>query len=152
MPIPTKILGRTIIMRIRDTVEKLLHEEQAGFRKKRGTIELLFILSNIIEQSYDGNYNISFKNFQKPFNSMHEETLWSIMKIYGIPDKIINIIRALYRNTRVAVIHDKNKTDWFDIKSGVKQRRVMSGFLLLPVVDWIMRRTTEDRPRGLQWV
>ena len=28
----------------------------------------------------------------------------------------------------------------------------MSGFLFLLVVDWIMRRTTEDRPRGLRWV
>ena len=74
------------------------------------------------------------------------------MKLYGIPEKIINIIKTLYQNTRVAVIHDKSKTDWFDIKSGVKQGCVMSGFLFLLVVDWIMRKTTEDRPRGLRWV
>ena len=100
-------------MRIRDTVDKILREEQAGFRPKRGTIEQLFILRNIIEQSYEWNSNIYmiFVDFQKALDSIHRETLWRIMKLYGIPDKIINIIKALYRNTRVAVIHDKNKTD-----------------------------------------
>ena len=73
------------------------------------------------------------------------------MEAYGIPEKLINMIKALYKNTRVAVIHDKNKTEWFDIKSGVKQGCVMSGFLFLLVVDWVMRNTTEDRPRGLKW-
>ena len=154
MSIPAKILGRTIIMRLRDTVDRILREEQAGFRPKRGTIEQLFILRNIIEQSYEWNTNIYmiFVDFQKAFDSIHRETLWKIMKLYGIPEKIINIIKTLYQNTRVAVIHDKSKTDWFDIKSGVKQGCVMSGFLFLLVVDWIMRRTTEDRPRGLRWV
>ena len=27
----------------------------------------------------------------------------------------------------------------------------MSGFLFLLVVDWVMRNTTKDRPRGLKW-
>ena len=92
-----------------------------------------------------------FVDFQKAFDSIHRETLWKIMETYGIPEKLINMIKALYKNTRVAVIHDKSKTEWFDIKSGVKQGCVMSGFLFLLVVDWVMRNTTEDRPGGLKW-
>ena len=92
-----------------------------------------------------------FVDFQKAFDSIHRDTLWKIMKSYGIPEKLINMIKALYKNTRVAVIHETNKTDWFNIKSGVKQGCVMSGFLFLLVVDWVMRSTTEDRPRGLKW-
>ena len=92
-----------------------------------------------------------FVDFQKAFDSIHRETPWKIMKAYGIPLKIINMIKALYKDTKVAVIHNGTKTDWFDIKSGVKQGCVMSGFLFLLVVDWVMRQTTEDKPRGLQW-
>ena len=73
------------------------------------------------------------------------------MKAYGIPLKIINMIKALYKDTKVAVIHNGTKTDWFDIQSGVKQGCVMSGFLFLLVVDWVMHQTTKDKPRGLQW-
>ena len=129
-PIPAKILGRAIIMRMRDEVDKILREEQAGFRPKRGTLEQIFVLRNIIEQTYEWNDNIYmiFVDFQKAFDSIHRETLWKIMEAYGIPGKLINMIKALYKNTRVAVIHDKSKTDWFDIKSGVKQGCGMSGF------------------------
>ena len=140
-------------MRMRDQVDRTLREEQAGFRPKRGTIEQLFILRNIIEQSFEWNSNVYmiFVDFQKAFDSIHRETLWKIMESYGIPEKLIKIIKALYKDTKVAVIHNGNKTDWFDIQSGVKQGCVMSGFLFLLVVDWVMRRTTEDKPRGLKW-
>ena len=40
---------------------------------------------------------------------------------------------------------------WFDVKSGVKQGCNMSGFLLLLVIDWIMRKTLEGDNTGSRW-
>ena len=46
-----KVLDRIIITLIRDGIDKKkLRQEQAGFRKGRGTTEQIFILRNIIEQ------------------------------------------------------------------------------------------------------
>lgn len=45
-----KVSGKVIITRIRDTVDTRLRQEQAEFRRGRGTIEQIFILRNIIEQ------------------------------------------------------------------------------------------------------
>ena len=42
-------------------------------------------------------------------------------------------------------------SDWFKIKSGVKQGCLISGFLLLLTMNWIMRKTTADKRRGIQW-
>ena len=50
MVVATKVLGRIIITRIRDGIDNKLRQEQAGFRKGRGTTEQIFILRNIIEQ------------------------------------------------------------------------------------------------------
>ena len=36
---------------------------------------------------------------------------------------------------------DDGRTEWFEVKSGVKQGCDMSGFLFLLVIDWMMRRT-----------
>ena len=82
---------------MRDTVDRILGEEQAGFRPKRGTIEQLFVLGNILGQLFEWNSNIYmiFVDFQKAFDSIHRETLWTTMKAYGIPLKINNIIKAL---------------------------------------------------------
>ena len=104
-------------MRMRDAVHKILREKQAGFRPKRGTLEQIFVLRNIIEQTYEWNDNIYmiFVDFRKVLDSIHRETLWKRVEAYGISAKLLNMIKALYKDTRVAVIHDKNKTDWFDI-------------------------------------
>ena len=42
-------------------------------------------------------------------------------------------------------------SDWFKIKSGVKQGCVISGFLLLLAMNWIMRKRTADKRRGIKW-
>ena len=36
-----------------------------------------------------------------------------------------------------SIIDGEGKTGWFDIKSGVQQGCVMSGFLFLLVIDWV---------------
>ena len=50
MVVAAKVLGRIIITRMRDGIDNKLRQEQAGFRKGRGTTEQIFILRNIIEQ------------------------------------------------------------------------------------------------------
>ena len=37
------------------------------------------------------------------------------------------------------------------IKSGVKQGCLISGFLSLLAMDWIMRKTVADKKRRIQW-
>lgn len=39
---------------------------------------------------------INFVDFEKTFDSVFWEALWTIMKRYGVPDKLIRIIRCLY--------------------------------------------------------
>ncbi|KAL9960526.1 hypothetical protein ACROYT_G033998 [Oculina patagonica] len=73
------------------------------------------------------------------------------MQSYGIPSKFIRMIKLFYSNTKCAVIDGAGKSDWFTVKAGVKQGCVMSGFLFLLVIDWIMCRTTEQGNTGIRW-
>ena len=50
MAVAANFLSRIVITRIGDGVNIKLRQEQAGFRKGRGTVEQIFILRNIIEQ------------------------------------------------------------------------------------------------------
>ena len=73
LSVPSKILGKIIIGRIREGIDGLLREEQAGFRRGRGTTEQLFTLRNIIEQCVEWNapLYINFADFEKAFDSVH---------------------------------------------------------------------------------
>ena len=130
-----------------------LRNEQAGYRQGRNTTEQIFVLRNIIEQVIERNSNlyICFVDFEKAFDSVHRETLWKLLKIYGIPDKLVNMIKAMYRNSKCAVIDGIETSQWFDVKSGVKQGCVMSGLLFLKVMDWIMTKTLENDNNGIRW-
>lgn len=49
------------------------------------------------------------------------------------------------------MIDIRERSDWFEIKTGVKQGCNMSGFLFLVALDWVMRKTAEDGERGIRW-
>ena len=40
---------------------------------------------------------------------------------YGMPAKIIDIVKIMYRGIKCAVIDGNGRTEWFQVKSGVKQ-------------------------------
>ena len=153
LPVVSKILGRIIVDRIRRGIDHKLREEQAGFRKGRGTTEQVFVLRNIIEQvnEWQATLYLNFIDFEKAFDSVHRDSLWRIMKSYGVPEKIINVVKMFYKDFMCAVVDKCELGDWFEIKAGVKQGCNMSGFLFLLVIDWVMRRTTGNGERGIRW-
>lgn len=153
MSVAAKVLGKVLIARISDGVDAKLRKEQAGFRQGRSTIEQIFVLRNIVEQAIEWNSSlyVCFVDYEKAFDSVDRETLWKIMESYGIPPKLIRMVKAMYDGNQCAVVDVTGPTGWFDVKSGVKQGCNMSGFLFLLVIDWIMRRTLEGDNTGIRW-
>ena len=50
-----------------------------------------------------------FSDFEKPFNSVHRESLWNIMRSYEIPDKMVRVKADIYARFECAVV-DGNVT------------------------------------------
>ena len=90
-------------------------------------------------------------DFEKVFDSVHRETLWKLLKNYLIPDKLVNLIKAMYRNCKCAVIDGAETSQRFEVKSGIKQGCVMSGFLFLAGMDWLTSRSIEGHNNGIRW-
>lgn len=154
LPVISKIFDRVLISRIKKGVDNILRKEQSGFRENRSTIDQIFTLRNILEQVNEWNATLytHFIDFEKAFDSIHRESLWNIMSIYGIPEKLISLTKAMYNNFECAVVKEGKTTEWFQVQSGVKQGCTMSGFLLfLLSIDWVMNRTTEGRRTGIRW-
>jgi len=108
-----------IIQRIAAHVDKLLREERAGFRRGRGCIDQIFTLRNIIEQRSESQRQlyINFVDFEKAFDSIHRDSLWHILRHYGIP-RIVSIIQCMYVNFTSSV----GKIELgFEVKTGVRQ-------------------------------
>ena len=153
LSVPSKIFCRILLKRVDRAIDPRLRQEQAGFRKGRGCIDQIFTLRNIIEQCLEWNVPlyINFVDFKKAFDSVHRETLWRILLSYGVPPKIITLISMFYSHFECSVILNNTLTEWFPVESGVRQGCILSPILFLVTIDWIMRKTTTDKPRGIQW-
>ena len=153
LSVPSKIFCKIIQMRLSDAINTILRKEQAGFRPGVGCIDHIFTLRNIIEQCIEWNtkVHINFIDLEKAFDSIHRDTSWRILLAYGCPEKIVNIIKCFYNSFSCSVIHKKKLTDWFSVRSGVRQGCVLSPMLFLEAIDWIMRKTVGNKRRGIRW-
>jgi len=82
-------------------------------------------------------------------DSVHIETLWRLLKSYGISIKLVDMVKSMYKNCRCAFIDNTRHLDWLEMLSGAKQGCVMSGFIFLMIIDWVMKRTEENSKSGI---
>ena len=150
LSVPSKIIAKIIIKRILHTVDTGMRKKRAGLRKERGCTDEIFTLRVIIEQctEWQKQLYINFVDFDKTIDSIYRDSLRRFLRAYGIPLHIVQIIKSFYHNFTCSV---ESSSLNFYVKTGVRQGCVMSSVLFNLVIDWMMRRTTEDQPRGIRW-
>ena len=152
LSVPGKIFCTIMVIRLRDAVDTVLRNKQAGFRRRRSCREQIFTLRNIIEQCLEFRKPLflNFIVFTKHFDSVHRESLWHIARLYCIPQQYINIFKRLYLNSSYCVKTDLGLTEFFHIVTSVRQGCVLSPFLFLLMVDFVRRKATIGPSLGIK--
>ncbi|XP_056001737.1 uncharacterized protein LOC130048722 [Ostrea edulis] len=57
----------------------------------------------------------------------------------------------MYNGSSSCVINNGQSSEWFSVKTGVRQGCVMSGFLFIIAVDWVMKNTSNGKRTGIRW-
>ena len=92
---PSKVMLKIILNRLKLQAEKIIAEEQAGFRAGRSTTEQIFNLRILCEkylQHQQDLYHV-FTDFRKAFNRVWHAALWATMKKYNISANLIRVIK-----------------------------------------------------------
>jgi len=150
---PEKVFSRVLLNRLQNAVDCTLRDEQAGFREGHSCTEQIFTLRNIIEQSLEHQQDliVNFIDFKKTSDSVHRPSLWKILTYYGIHGRFINIFKALYDNSSCCVKTASGYTEFFETVSGVRQGCILSPFLFIIVIEFVMRRTMDKSEYGIVW-
>ncbi|WP_419595937.1 reverse transcriptase domain-containing protein [Thiolapillus sp.] len=88
---------KIILNRLKPQAEKIIAEEQAGFRAGKSTKEQIFNLRILCEkylQHQQVLYHV-FIDFKKAFNRVWHAALWATMKKYNISTSLIQVIKNL---------------------------------------------------------
>nr|KAG5701644.1 hypothetical protein BaRGS_019333 [Batillaria attramentaria] len=153
LSLTSKIFSKVIHIRLSKAQGDQLREEQTGFRPEKSCSDHIFTLRQILEQSNEWNapLYVNFVDMEKAFDSIHRESLWKILRHYGVPQKIVNVIKMLYGDFSSRVINNNTLSGAFKVNTGVKQGCNLSPFLFVLGMDWIMRTTIGTERRGVRW-
>ena len=102
-----KIYCRIINSRLSDWVEKnnVLVDEQNRFRRKRGTIDHISSLVDIVETRlrFKQSTFAAFIDFRKAYDLIYRDKLWERLKTYGVSGNLMKAIKSLYASVSSCV-------------------------------------------------
>lgn len=102
-----KVLARILLNRLITHLEQgLLPESQCGFRKGRGTIDMIFAARQLQEKCQEQNRELctTFVDLTKAFDSVSRQGLWRIMSKFGCPDRFIRMVRQFHHGMMARVL------------------------------------------------
>ena len=97
---PSKVTLKIILNRFQPQAEEVIAEEQAGFRARRSTTELILNLRILCEKYLQHQQNLYhvFIDFKKAIDRVWQEVLWATKRKYNINASIIRATENLYDN------------------------------------------------------
>ena len=114
--------------RLQQYVNHELPDVQAGFRKGRGTRDLIANICWIIEKARELQKNIyfCFTYYANIFDYVDHNKLSKILKEMEEPDHLTCLLRNLSAGQEATVRTRHGTTDWLQIGKGVCQGRILS--------------------------
>ena len=147
-----KIMALVMLNRMRDPIaETVLPESQCGFRRNRGTTDMIFAVRQLMEKAREQHRNlyIAFVDFTKAFDSVNRNALWVIMKKMGCPPKFVAILKCLHRDMTVRILVDYELTSEIPYNNGVKQGCILAPTLFAIFAAAMFMHAFSDSPSGV---
>jgi len=87
-----------------------------------------------------GHSICDLNRLRKAFDSVKREIMWLMLQEYGIPSKIIQIIKILYDGFKCKISHERKLSDFIQVRNGVRQGCILPPTHFLLILDRVMKR------------
>ena len=110
LSIAVKIMAKILLNRLNAHPDQagLIPESQCGFRKDRGTIDIIFTARQLQDKCQRQNVDLymTFVDLTKAFDTVSRDGLWKIMAKFGCPPRCIAIVRQFHDGMQARVQND----------------------------------------------
>nr|VZI35290.1 unnamed protein product [Spirometra erinaceieuropaei] len=124
-----KIYARILLNRLNNHLEHgLLPESQCGFRRHRGTTDMIFAARQLQERCQEMRTHLysTFVDLTKAFDTVNREGLLKIMQKFGCPERFTQMVRQLHDGIMARVTDNGAVSEAFAVTDGVKQGCVLA--------------------------
>lgn len=144
-----KVVAILLHERLQPIAEGLDHEAQCGFRPGRGCADAVFTIKLAMKKRREHGQEtwILFLDLVKAFDRVPRELLWEILMRFGVPPKLIELLKALHKDIEVKFeVDDVSHT--INCIIGVKQGDILGPvlftiFMAAVMITW---RVAYNRP------
>jgi hypothetical protein len=109
-----KILSNILLSRLTPYAEEIIGEHQCEFRCNRSTTDhtRIFCIRQILEKKWEYNEAVHqlFIDFKKAYDSVRREVLYNILIEFGIPVKLVRLVKMCLTETYSRVRVGKHLT------------------------------------------
>jgi hypothetical protein len=95
------MLSNILLSRLIPYGDEIIGDHQCGFRRNRSTTDQIFYNRQILEKKweYNGTVHQLFIDFKKAYDSVRREALHNIFIEFGIPRKLVGLIKMCLNET-----------------------------------------------------
>jgi hypothetical protein len=137
-----KILSNILLARLTPYV-KIIGDHLCGFHHNSSTMDLSFYIWQILEKKwkYNGTVHQLFIDFKKAYDPVRRVVLYNILLEFGIPKKLVRLIKMCLNETYSNVHVGKHLSDKFHIQNGLKQEDALSLLIFNFVLEYAIRKS-----------
>ena len=152
LSIAGKTLARILLNRLTTHLDQgLLPESQCGFRKHRGTTDMVFAARQLQDKCQEQNSDLfsTYVDLTKAFDTVSREGLWKIMTKYGCPRKFISMVQQFHAGMKEQVQDNCETSEPFPVSKVVKQDCVLAPTLFSLMFSAMLTDAFRDGDVGI---
>jgi hypothetical protein len=147
VPNSYKIVSNILFSRLVPYIDEIIGDHQCGFRCNRSTTDQIFCIRQILEKKWEYNTTVHqlFIDIKKAYDSARREVLYNILLQFGVPMKLVRMIKMCSNETYIKVRLGKHLSDSFLIQNGLKQGDARSPLLFNLSLEYAIRNVQENQ-------
>ena len=125
----------------------VLVDEQAGFRVNRSTVDQIYALREVIQGRRKTRLDsyCCFLDIKKAYDTVFREGLWRRLREVGVEGRMWRVLKNVYVKVESSVVVNEERTEWFELYTGVRQGCILSPTLFAIFIDglatWVKQRS-----------